>query len=124
MGDHTVLPRPDIAQAASGLKRPDHHGPGTTKAQVIGTVSGLSQAGDLYFDRGASLMRGDSPVLSGPNENPWKVPALLRERFRPYYEVTDVNTAGADDVTPDTEGDVVLAADPGQRMQNPRISCA
>jgi hypothetical protein len=42
----------------------------------------------------------------------------------PSYKVTDVNTAGADDVTPDTEGDVVLAAQPGQRMQNPRISGA
>ena len=78
MGDHTVLPRPDIAQAASGLKRPDHHGPGTTKAQVIGTVSGLGQAGDLYFDRGASLMRGDSPVLSGQSMR-------IRGRFRPCY---------------------------------------
>jgi hypothetical protein len=35
-----------------------------------------------------------------------------------------VNTAGADDVTPDAEGDVVLAAQPGQRMQNPRIGGA
>jgi hypothetical protein len=46
------------------------------------------------------------------------------EKFRPYDEVTDVNVAGADDVTPDAEGDVVLAAQPGQRMQNPRISGA
>ena len=49
-----------------------------------------------------------------------KVPALL-PRFRPYDKVADVTTAGADDVTPDAEGDVVLAAQPGQRMQNPRI---
>jgi hypothetical protein len=34
-----------------------------------------------------------------------------------------MNAAGADDVTPDAEG-VVLAAQPGQRMQNPRISSA
>jgi len=44
--------------------------------------------------------------------------------FRPYYKITDMNTARADDVTPDPEGDVVLAAQPGQRVQNPRISGA
>jgi hypothetical protein len=48
----------------------------------------------------------------------------LCRRVRPYYKVTEVTAAGADDVTPDAEGDVVLAAQPGQRMQNPRISCA
>jgi hypothetical protein len=35
-----------------------------------------------------------------------------------------VNAAGADDLAPDAEGDVVFAAQPGQRMQNPRIGCA
>ena len=51
-------------------------------------------------------------------------PSQIGERFRPYDQVTDVNTAGADDVTPDAEGDVVLAAQPGQGMQDPRIGCA
>jgi hypothetical protein len=49
---------------------------------------------------------------------------LFCKRFRAYDKVPDVNTAGADDVTPDAEGDVALAAQPGQRMQNPRISGA
>jgi hypothetical protein len=35
-----------------------------------------------------------------------------------------MNAARADDVTPDAEGDVVLAAQTGQRMQDPRISGA
>jgi hypothetical protein len=35
-----------------------------------------------------------------------------------------VNTAGLDDVRPDAEGDVVLAAQPDQRVQDPRIGCA
>ena len=51
-------------------------------------------------------------------------PSQIGERFRPYDKVTDVNTAGADDVTPDAEGYVVLAAQPGQGMQDPRIGCA
>jgi hypothetical protein len=45
-------------------------------------------------------------------------------RGGPYYKITDVNAPGANDVTPGTEGDVVLATQPGQRMQNPRISGA
>jgi len=44
--------------------------------------------------------------------------------FRPSDKVTDVNTARTDDAAPDAEGDVVLAAQPGQGMQDPRIGCA
>jgi len=41
----------------------------------------------------------------------------------PIYKITKVNAAGADYVAPDAEGDVVFAAEPGQRMQNLRIGC-
>ena len=54
----------------------------------------------------------------------WSVREKICARLRPYDKITDVNAAGADDVTPDAEGDVVLAAQPGQRVQNPRIGGA
>src|SRR5689334_677543 len=37
------------------------------------------------------------------------------------YLVTDADAAGPDNAAPDAEGDVVLSAKPGQRVQNPRV---
>jgi hypothetical protein len=44
VGVNAVLSRPDIAQAANGLKRADHQHPETIKAQAIDIVSGLGPA--------------------------------------------------------------------------------
>jgi hypothetical protein len=61
-------------------------------------------------------------MRGAPGTFVWSVREKICARFRPCDKITDANTAGADDVTPDAEGDVVLAAQPGQCVQNPRIS--
>src|SRR5215471_19373253 len=43
---------------------------------------------------------------------------------RRYNQVTDPDMARLDDFAPDAEGDVVLAAELGQRVQDARVSCA
>ena len=43
---------------------------------------------------------------------------------RRFYRVIDTDMAGLDDFAPDAEGDVVLAAEPGQRVQDACVSHA
>ena len=77
-----------------------------------------------------ALMPAAHPADAGClSLRPWSRPvrsvrAISVRGLRPCYKITDVNAARADDLAPDAEGDVVFAAQPGQRMQNPRIGCA
>jgi hypothetical protein len=80
----------------------------------------LSALGWVRTTRAARVAGGVSLTAMAPRPAR-SVREKIGERFRPYYKVTDMNTAGAADVTPDAKGDVVLAAQPGQRVQNPRI---
>jgi hypothetical protein len=41
-----------------------------------------------------------------------------------YYRVIDVDVAGLDNFAPDAKGDVFLAAEPGQRVQDSCVSGA
>ena len=41
---------------------------------------------------------------------------------RRYYQVTDVDMAGLYDFAPHAEGNIVLAAELGQRVQDTRVS--
>src|SRR5215469_8080513 len=45
-------------------------------------------------------------------------------RSRRYYRITNLDIAGLDDFAPDAEGDVALAAELGQRVQDACVSCA
>ena len=67
---------------------------------------------------------GATKVNSVGPARPVRPTGSVPTESRRYYQVTHPDMAGPDDFAPNAEGDVVLAAEPGQRVQHTRVSCA